>query len=293
MIHVSRSGAQLGVFEEERVRAGLKTGEFIGTDLGWTEGMSAWRPLSELESFQNSPPLAVAPPIIDPTPAPEPLLVPGEAVAQETGLPWENREQLGFVNALFETIVMVLTRPEHAFTVMKREAGFGDPILYFLIMGVAGAVVSFVFSSILRAVGLMSGDGSGLSAMVGAGFGSVLMLVAAPLFLIIGLFISAGITHLGLMLLGGANRPFETTLRVIAFSCGSASVCQLFPVCGGLIAGVWSVVLNCIGLARAHQTDTWRAVLAVLLPVIVCCGLGAFAVFALIGVFAGAAGWNH
>ena len=34
------------------------------------------------------------------------------------------------------------------------------------------------------------------------------------------------------------------------------------------------MVVNCIGLARAHETDTGRAVLAVFLPVILCCGLG-------------------
>ena len=51
MIHVSRSGATLGIFEEEKVREGLRTGQFIGTDLGWMEGMPTWRPLSELESF--------------------------------------------------------------------------------------------------------------------------------------------------------------------------------------------------------------------------------------------------
>jgi hypothetical protein len=51
MIHVNRSGQNLGIFDETRVREGLATGEFIGTDLGWQEGMPAWRPLSELESF--------------------------------------------------------------------------------------------------------------------------------------------------------------------------------------------------------------------------------------------------
>ena len=36
---------------------------------------------------------------------------------------------------------------------------------------------------------------------------------------------------------------------------------QLIPVCGGVIAAVWGIVVNCIGLARAHETDTGRAVL--------------------------------
>jgi hypothetical protein len=39
-----------------------------------------------------------------------------------------------------------------------------------------------------------------------------------------------------------------------------------------LISFVWAIVCYCIGLARAHETDTGRAVLAVFLPLIVCCG---------------------
>jgi hypothetical protein len=46
----------------------------------------------------------------------------------------------------------------------------------------------------------------------------------------------------------------------------------MIPICGGFIAGVWALVCNCIGLARAHDTDTGRAALAIFLPVIVCCG---------------------
>ena len=76
------------------------------------------------------------------------------------------------------------------------------------------------------------------------------------------------------MIVGGANQSFETTFRVFAFSQGSAGPLQMIPICGGLIAGVWALVCNCIGLARAHETDTGRAVLAVFLPLIVCCGGG-------------------
>lgn len=61
MIHVNRSGNTLGIYDEERVREGLRTGEFIGTDLGWMEGMAAWRPLSELESFRTPTAAAAAP----------------------------------------------------------------------------------------------------------------------------------------------------------------------------------------------------------------------------------------
>jgi hypothetical protein len=86
-----------------------------------------------------------------------------------------------------------------------------------------------------------------------------------------------------LMIVGGANQPFETTFRVLAFSQGSTGPLQMVPVCGGLISGVWALVCTCIGLARAHETDTGRAVVAVFLPVVVCCG-GLLALF-MFGMF--------
>ena len=296
MIHVSRSGATLGVFDEARVREGLSSGEFIGTDLGWTEGMSTWRPLSELESFRT--PAAPPPPVVPPlestgtSPAPAELVVTGAAAGQErTGLPWENRASTKFLNALFDTIVMVLTKPQEAFRVMRREGGLGDPVLYMLIMGTAGAVISMVYSMVMRGVGIGAGDHA-LGALVGAGVGSIFMLFLAPVFALVFLFIAAGITHVCLMIVGGANQSFETTLRVISYGSGSANVFQLVPFCGGMIAAVYSIVVNCIGLATAHETDTWRAVAAILLPVVVCCGGGFLFVLLVIGGAAGLSNWN-
>jgi hypothetical protein len=100
-----------------------------------------------------------------------------------------------------------------------------------------------------------------------------------PLFIVVGLFIGSAIVHLCLMIVGGANQSFETTFRVLAFSQGSTGPLQMIPICGGFIAGVWALVCNCIGLARAHETDTGRAVLAVFLPLIVCCGGGMLLLF--------------
>src|SRR5207247_9910303 len=67
-----------------------------------------------------------------------------EAAASRSGLPWDHRQERGFFNAFVETLVMVLTKPGEAFTVMKREGGLGEPLIYALIGGCAGAVVSFL-----------------------------------------------------------------------------------------------------------------------------------------------------
>lgn len=274
MIHVSRSGATLGIFEEEKVREGLRTGEFIGTDLGWMEGMATWRPLTELEDFRTAAPEPIPPPVM-PEAAPMAAMVPSATVGAlpvmgRVGLPWENRENTTWFNAMLDTIQMVLMRPVEAFSVMKRESGFMDPLLYSVILGMLGAVISFTFSIGMQSFGI--GRGNGLGALMGFGASSLLILFLMPVVIVIGVFIGGAIAHVCLMIVGGANQSFETTVRVLCYASGSANIFQVVPICGGLIAMIYCVVLNCIGLARAHETDTWRAVVAVLLPLVVCCG---------------------
>ena len=64
---------------------------------------------------------------------------------------------------------------------------------------------------------------------------------------------------------------------------------SMIPICGGFIAAVWNIVLECVGLGRAHEIDTGKAVLAVLLPIIVCCGgivlLGIIGGFSALSLF--------
>ena len=38
--HINRSGTNLGTFSEDEVREGFRSGKFVGTDLGWREGMT-------------------------------------------------------------------------------------------------------------------------------------------------------------------------------------------------------------------------------------------------------------
>jgi len=157
---------------------------------------------------------------------------------------------------------------------MKREGGFGEPLIYALIGGCVGGVVSFLFSLGLQSIGVFADRHNALATMAGLGIGSLAFIILLPLLIVIGLFIGTAIVHVCLMIVGGAKQSFETTFRVLAFSQGSAGPLQMIPLCGGLIAGIWALIINCIGLARAHETETGRAVLAVLLPLIVCCGGG-------------------
>lgn len=275
MIHVNRSGTSLGIFSEEDVRTGLRAGRFAATDLGWREGMAQWQPLSQFAEFAGDLPSAAAPPPVVPPAAgtPATAMVPSAAAAvPQSGLPWENRQTRGFFPAFFDTLVMVLTKPAEAFTVMRREGGFGDPLIYGLVGGCFGYVVYLLFMLLMPSLAVMGDRGNALGGMIGAGFGLVFAIVLVPVFVTIILFVGAAIVHVCLMIVGGAKQPYETTFRVLCFAVGSTYPLIIVPFCGGVIAGIWGLVLECIGLARAHETDTGRAVLAVLLPVIVCCG---------------------
>lgn len=283
-IHIARGDNKLGSFPEEEVGEGLGSGRFLPTDLGWQDGMTNWVPLSQFSGLASaggtaSPGAASAP--VDPTMA-------VANVTAATGLPWDRRQELGLFPAFFETLKLVLLNPSAAFSAMKPEGGMTEPLIFAVIGGSVGCVVYMLFSILLGSFGMMS-ERNPFAGMVGLGIGAVFILLFIPIILALVIFIGAAVLHLCLMLVGGANRSFETTFRVVCYSIGSTYPLLIVPICGGFIAGIWCTVAECFGLARAHQTTTGRAVLAVFLPIIVCCGGGFFLgiTFGLMGALTG------
>jgi len=271
MIHVNRGATNLGTFSEEDVREGLRTGRFARTDLGWREGMASWKPLSQFSEFGAAAP-APPPPQIGTTPA------------GRSGLPWDRRQEKGFFNAFVETLLMVLGKPGVAFTAMKRQGGLGEPLIYTVVGSSFGGIIYFVMTLFMPSL-MTFGDRHGLARLAGLGVGSIFGIILVPIFAVIGAFIASAILHVCLMIVGGARQSFETTFRVVCFVGGSIDPLLILPLCGGFIVGVWKIILYCIGLARAHETDTGRAVVAVILPVIVCCGGVVVVMFGVLGAW--------
>ncbi len=267
--HLNRAGTTLGTFSEEEVREGLRSGKFLSSDLGWREGMAQWQSLAQFSEFAATPSGALPPPVTAGAQIPMPPVI-----VARSGLPWDERQTRGFFSAFAETLMMVLTRPGEAFTRMKREGGLVEPLIYALIGSCVGFMVYWLFLMILPSAAALGGDQNPLAHLVGFGFIGILWIIFCPVLFSLFIFISSAILHVCLMIVGGAKQPFETTFRVHCFALGSVGLLIIVPFCGGLVAGVWSIVLHCIGLARAHETDTGRAVLAVFLPLIVCCGAG-------------------
>src|ERR1700676_3909499 len=188
-IHITRGTTSLGTFSEEEVREGLRTGRFTSSDLGWKEGMSTWEPLSRWPDFA-----AGAPPPSPPaarstiTPAASPA---ADTPAPRSGLPWENRAGRPFFNAFIETLQMVLSRPAVAFTAMKREGGLADPLIYALIGECFGLVVYFVYSMLFQSFGVFADRNNPVAHLAAMGIGWILLLILAPVFVVIGIFIGS------------------------------------------------------------------------------------------------------
>src|SRR5690242_9393729 len=135
MIHVNRGATSLGAFPEEQVRDGIRSGRFVGTDLGWKEGMANWQPLSQFSEFVSDLGAAPGGAAAAPQTPTAPVTVASTlgstaaAVAARSGLPWDERDSKRFFSAFIETLQMVLTRPGEAFTAMRREGGLGEPLI--------------------------------------------------------------------------------------------------------------------------------------------------------------------
>src|SRR5436305_5187581 len=122
MIHVNRGATSLGVFSEEEVREGLRTGRFVPTDIGWHEGMANWQPLSQFPELGAAAPLA---------PPPQTgASATSEAAVSRSGLPWDHRQERGSLNAFVDTLDMVLTKPGEELMIMRREGGIGATYIY-------------------------------------------------------------------------------------------------------------------------------------------------------------------
>jgi hypothetical protein len=203
-----------------------------------------------------------------------------EPPAVATSIPWERRDEIGLAAALIETTKQVLTGPTDFFRRMPVAGGVGSPLLYAVIVGYLGVLVSTVYSAVFMLMGGAArgafgafGDRPEVARMLEAfsGWGGIIAQVLfAPFGIVIGLFVSTAITHVMLMLLDGASQGFEATFRVRSYAT-AASVLAIVPFCGGAIGGIWSLVLCIIGLAEAQRIPVWKAALAVLLPIVLCC----------------------
>ena len=231
-------------------------------------------------------------------------LPPAASPAQQTGAgseekkycAWEDKASLGFFGALFENWKESLFNPANFFRRMPVTGGFGNPLIYGIIMGMIGVIFSMMYQQFW---GTMF-DPARFYPTMGRGFDlemyefsrqieSIWMLIGliiSPILIAVALFIASGIFHLILMIFGWNKESFEATFRVVAYSEG-AYFFEIIPFIGGLISLVWAMVLYTIGIKEVHKLSPGQAILVVLLPLILFCLCCCVSATWIIGMIAG------
>lgn len=187
-------------------------------------------------------------------------------------LPWEDPEAFpGFWKRLGGMFSLLFSRPVE---LLDRIPVTGDlapawrftavmavPYLVFmgLIFALVGSVTMFTAPDPNMPKGLMAGI-----------FGGELALITVML--LAGMFIYGAILHALLWMWGGTRegRGLEQTIRLCGYAWGFVNLGAMVP-CVNIFVGLAGMVYLVMGLARIHRTDTWRAVCAVLTPILLCC----------------------
>ena len=193
---------------------------------------------------------------------------------------WERRATLGFLPAFGQTWSDSTFKANKFFRQAARTGNVGSALLYAFIVGTAAYILAVylqleVFGGYdqLKNLEEYMGDPE-----LWLQDNRLLMFAFIPVLVIFGIFIYSWILHVCLLLVGSGRSGWEATFRVLCYSSGPLFF-MLLPVCGGMIASIWQLGLITIGLREFHQSSTARVLVAIFLPLILCCGF----IFAMFG----------
>ncbi len=162
-----------------------------------------------------------------------------------------------------------LLEPSKTFDTLKDEP-LGEVIKYY-------AVIAAIYSALLalllafagnliggsmmefRNIGMMMGAGAGVGA-------AIIFFVAFMILAIASAFIGGAILHVFVYIVGGRRRIAQT-IKAGMYGSTPSLLFGWIPVIN-IIAIIWSMVAEIIGIRQLHGITTERAILAVILPII-------------------------
>jgi len=207
----------------------------------------------------------------------------GGAAAGPTppGNPWDQRDKLGFVPALIESVKLFALNPSEAWARTRRTGDYVGPVIFGVLIGWVGHIFQWLWNLLLGnalntwMMSMMPPEAReqmGMQMMLSGGAG-FLWVILFPVIALILIGIWSLILHGSSMLVGATAKSdagFEGTVRVASFA-AVGLLAYIVPLVGGLIAFVWTIFLLTLGVSTLHRTSQGKALLAVLLPFILCC----------------------
>jgi hypothetical protein len=168
------------------------------------------------------------------------------------------------VGSFVEVVRRVAFRPAAFFAGLPRQGSLLSPLVFALIC----IEVSVILVGLLTFLGVPGGITSLFGAKGNQGFlAFVGGLVIAPIAGAVGLFLTALVTHLLVVLVvGSGHSGFGATFRIVAYS-SVTSLVSWIPFVGWLFS-LYRLYLATVGIREMHATTTGKALLIVVLPAI-------------------------
>ncbi len=152
------------------------------------------------------------------------------------------------LSVIVETAKRVITNPTEFYQSMAPNGGYGNPVVFVVVMGVAGGLIGSIWA-------LM---GAGPAAGIASGVATVVLL---PIFLVIGSFIG-GLVLFVIWKLMGSTYGYETAYRCVAFSMAIlpvVAIANLIPYLGQILQTAWACWLLSIASIHVHKISEGTA----------------------------------
>jgi hypothetical protein len=168
------------------------------------------------------------------------------------------------VGSYVDDVRRQVLQPTAFFANLPRQGSLLGPLVFALIC----IEVSVILVGLLTFLGLPGGvtwlfgvrDDQGFLAFVGG-------LVIAPIAGTVGVFLTALVTHLLVILVvGSGHSGFGATFRIVAYS-SVTSLIGWLPFIGWIFS-LYRLFLATVGIREMHATTTGRALLVVVFPAI-------------------------
>ena len=168
------------------------------------------------------------------------------------------------INSFADVVRRVVLQPTAFFAGLPRQGSFLNPLVFALIC----TEISVLLVGLLSFIDVPGGMNSLFGASGDQGFLAFLGgLVVAPIAAAVGIFLTALVTHLLVVLVvGSGHAGFGATFRIISYSSVTGLVGWIPFV--GWIFSLYRLYLATVGIREMHATTTGKALLVVLLPAI-------------------------
>jgi hypothetical protein len=168
------------------------------------------------------------------------------------------------INSFVDVVRRVVLQPSAFFAGLPRQGSFLNPLVFALIC----TEISVLLVGLLSLIDVPGGMNSLFGASGDQGFLEFLGgLVVAPIAAAVGIFLTALVTHLLVILVvGSGHAGFGATFRIISYSSVTGLVGWIPFI--GWIFSLYRLYLATVGIREMHATTTGKALLVVLLPAI-------------------------